>query len=692
MRSKFIDNLTIGTKVVWSVAFTVFFGFGSLIAIVGFNIFDNARTAGYKQVREQSEAYAHEISNFFAVNFMPPLLMARAVQGMKNQGLPSRKMTDAMIMSMLENVPAASGLWMIWEANAFDGKDSEYRKDWPTHDPTGRYIPYMTRSESGIKHDTLLDSEQLHYAEAFREDATNYKPPYDQPGWGDFYRLAKERAKNTVTEPFPYEVQGQATLLSSLEAVMTGSTGKVLGVAGVDIPLKSLQALVSTYKPFSTGFVTLISNGGLYVVAQNPELIGKQYDKAVLSSALFENISQGRVEQMMHDNSFLVWRAIKVGDTGQNWVMGVSVPLDAILASAIQARNQTLLLGGLFIVSILLILSALLKVQTQPLRHLAELMEELASGDRDLTRRLPVNSKDEIGVISEAFNRFVLQLQNMLIQLYSQSEALQHSAISLSQSTAKIEQATSAQANAVTIIGSSAEQLKNSIQHIADSAKHQQQITRTTTATMTDSLTLALEAASKNDNANICVNELAQTMSKLGEQSQQIDMIVSVIKSIADQTNLLALNAAIEAARAGEFGRGFAVVSDEVRTLALRTTDATVEIDNIVNIIQKEILNANTRVGNTRNAINESFECSQQAAESIKLVNCGTQDLISQVVNIAHATDEQAGASTEIVLNIDKISGLAHTNQETVTEFCTSVRNLEDLANTMRTIVQRYKF
>ena len=691
MRMRKYQDLSIRSKTLWAAAVLVSLGFGILIAIVSLNVFDDARQNGYRQAREQAEAYTRQVSDSLTSTFEIPRYLARAVQGMQQSGLPERKTLDSMIIGMLGNAPQASGLWMLWEPDALDGKDASYRDDWPIHDPTGRYMPYMTRADNVIKQDNMLGADQLKAAEAFRNDPANYKPPYEQAGWGDFYLVPKQRGQDTITEPYPYEVQGKTTLLSSLVHVIHGDANKVLGVAGVDLPLIALQQSVGGFAPMGGGYTTLVSNGGLYVVVKDAALSGKPVLADDLSPEAMDKLKAGEGVEFERNDFLHVWRPVKVGESGQNWALGVSIPLAAIMTDAVSARTQAIITGSVAAIIVLALLSTLLATLMRPLHRLANTMEELASGEGDLTLRLQVVSRDEIGRTSEAFNRFVANLQSMFRQVREQSDAVEHAAESLGASTKKIEHASEKQAGAVQAISAGVEELTVSIQHIADTACQQESIARQTSSTTAEGYELVTEVARKIEYANESVTGLAETTLHLGEQSKRVDSIVSVIKEIADQTNLLALNAAIEAARAGEQGRGFAVVADEVRKLAARTSDATVEIGDIVINIQQEIQIATSKVSDTRGQIDEGVSRSRTAAAAIERVSADTGDLVSHVVEVANATREQATASTEIAQNIERISDLAESNRATMLEFGGSVRQLENLSTNLHAIVEKFK-
>ncbi|SFZ78017.1 methyl-accepting chemotaxis protein [Chitinimonas taiwanensis] len=685
------SNWQLRTKVLVAAALAIVVGFAVMIWVIAGGVYRDAEAVGLARANEQADAYAKRVEDEFALGFALPRHLADAVLGMQGGQLPDRKTLDKMIMRLLGGFPQASGLWMLMEPNALDGKDAEYASDWPIHDPSGRYMPYITQSDGKVVQDKMLGADQQAKAEPFRQDPANYKPEYEQAGWGDFYFVPKQRQQDTVTEPYAYEVQGKKVLMSSLAVAIKDGGGKWLGVAAVDLPLGNLQANFSQYKPFGTGYLTLVSNGGLYVVNQDEKLLGQPLDKASVPADLMSQLLAGKPVQYEADDTLHVWRPIKLGNTGQNWGLGVSIPHATIVADALAARNQAVAIGVVAAVLILVLIGVLLTVLTRPLARLAQAMETLASGEGDLTRRLEVGANDEIGRTGKAFNQLMGQLREMFVQVRAQSESVGGAAERLSNSADIVEQASNHQAEAATATAASVEQVTVSIQHIADSArdfKHSAQETGSATAR---GQSLVDEVAAEIDKVNRSVDALATTMDNLGHQSAKVDTIVNVIKDIADQTNLLALNAAIEAARAGEQGRGFAVVADEVRKLAARTADATVEIGQIVAEIQREIGAAGGNMRDTREQIATGVQISHRASEAIGAVRGETERLVSDVAVIADSTREQAAASTDIAQNVERISSMAQTNSHAVAEVAHAVEELEGLSRSLGELVGRFK-
>jgi methyl-accepting chemotaxis protein len=187
------------------------------------------------------------------------------------------------------------------------------------------------------------------------------------------------------------------------------------------------------------------------------------------------------------------------------------------------------------------------------------------------------------------------------------------------------------------------------------------------------------------------VSESARMIADLGERSNQIGQILSVIKDIADQTNLLALNAAIEAARAGEQGRGFAVVADEVRKLAERTTSATSEISGMIGGIQSETGRAVAAMQKGSQQVAEGVTYANQAGDALKDINRSVAEAVDRIHEIATATRSHTAQSEQITAQVEKIAELAESNSASLQETNQSVRALLEQSQKLEQVVDRFR-
>ncbi|WP_018153180.1 methyl-accepting chemotaxis protein [Leeia oryzae] len=687
-----IKDWSLRSKVLIAASVAIASGFAVTLVLIGSNVYQSARETGLQRAKDQADAYAQQVEGVLKNGFLIAHDLVNTAQGLQANNAADRKTMDQIILQKLNAFRDGIGLWMLWEPNAFDGKDDEFRLDWPIYDPTGRYMPYMTRAGETAKQDTMNGPDQQAKFEAFRDHPQDYKPPYEfEPGWGDFYIVPKKRGKDTITDPFPYDVQGKTVIESSFAVPIRNKEGKFQGVGAVDMSLEQLQKLVGSYHPMGTGFVTLVSQGGFYAVSPDAKELGKAVAKGALPAGTMDAIANSKGLEAEINDQLHVWRPVRAGESGQNWALGVHIPMSTILENARSTRNQAILVGSLAGLAILAVLAVLLSRLTRPLTVLANAMEGLTEGHGDLTRRLKIESGDEIGRTAKAFNKLMDSLHGMFVDVRQQSQSVGEAAARLHQSAQMVRSASTHQAEAATATAASVEEVTVSIQYIADTVRDFEASAAETGKATSAGEGLVREMAHEISQINNSINAMADTMSKLGVQSQQVDTIVQVIKDIAEQTNLLALNAAIEAARAGEMGRGFAVVADEVRKLAARTAQATIEIGTIVSGIRTEIEAASTSMGNTRQQVNQGVTLSDKAADAISQVHGETGRLISGVSDIANATKEQAAASTDIAQNIERISSMVQNNSATVDDVANSVEQLEALSASLQAIIGRFK-
>ncbi|POZ61623.1 methyl-accepting chemotaxis protein [Chromobacterium alticapitis] len=682
----------LGIRIILVAAAAITIAFAVMIGLIARLNYNAAIDSGYQLASEQAASYAKDAESAFDQSFQLPRHLADTVEGVRRGGKPDRKQTDAIIMQMLDNAPQSIGLWMLWEPNAFDGDDNAFRLDWPRHDPSGRYEPYITRNAQGkAQMDVMMSTDRVKDFPKFKEHPETYQPDYEKPGWGDFYYVPKQRGRDTITEPYPYEVQGKKVLESSLAVVMKNAAGKMAGVSATDVALDQLQKRFGQIHPRETGYIRIASEGGAYVVHPQAELLGKTIAK---DDALFSHLADIKKGQdfVYEDAGFThFFHPIRIGDTGQFWTLGVSIPTAAITADARREMYAAITIGVVALALILLLLTVVIRALTQPLIRLAETMEQLANGGGDLTARIAIANHDEIGRTAHAFNRFLDSLRDMFAQVREQSRQVSDAAARLSQSASQVHDASTQQSDAASASAASVQQVTVGAQHIANTAQQADGIARETGTLTEQSVDKVNRVTSEIQRMTDTMHALADRMNGLGERSNEVTTIVGVIKDIADQTNLLALNAAIEAARAGEMGRGFAVVADEVRNLAGRTAEATVKITRIVEAIGSETKQAVGDVQNSRQQVILSVGIAEEANQSMREVQDYNRQLVVSIVDIAAATRQQSSASQEIAQNVERISGMAQSNNQTVREVSDAVGRLRELSGELERLVGHFK-
>jgi methyl-accepting chemotaxis protein len=334
-----------------------------------------------------------------------------------------------------------------------------------------------------------------------------------------------------------------------------------------------------------------------------------------------------------------------------------------MMASANRLTVILILGGALLLLAALFMTIVMGRRLTGPLRQVSEGMQDIASGDGDLTRRLPVTSGDEVGALAGQFNAFVEKLNRVLLGVRANSEALRVAAGEISAGNADLSERTERQAAALEETAASMDQLTSAVKHNADNARQ--------------ASSMAAEATDVARRSNDVVARVVDTMSDIDSSSSKIAEITALIEGIAFQTNILALNAAVEAARAGEQGRGFAVVAGEVRSLAQRSSAAAKDIKELIG----------TSVGKIQQGSALASEAGQTMSEVTRAVS-RVADIVGE---IAAASDEQSRGIEQVNLAITQMDDVTQQNAALVEQAAAASRSLEDQGRQLNETVAAFR-
>jgi len=361
------------------------------------------------------------------------------------------------------------------------------------------------------------------------------------------------------------------------------------------------------------------------------------------------------------------------------------------LASANSSMNIMITLGicGMLLAAIFATL--ITRSVASPVVKMKTTMAEIGKSG-DLTCRVAVSGNDEIGQAARAFNDLMSRLQTSLRKVHDSVDGILDASKALDASSQQIASSSSYQSDSASAMATDVEQVTVSISHISGSAREALKISADSGELSERGGKTIHNAATEMLQIADTVRETSSAIENLEQQSNHISSIAKVIKEIAEQTNLLALNAAIEAARAGEQGRGFAVVADEVRKLAERTTNATHEISQMINSIQDTTRLAVTSMSRAGSQVDGGVLLAQQAGDAINQIQQKSAQVLEMVNEISNALEEQSTASSDIAAHIEKIAQMTVENSAATNETASASGNLVQLADNMRAAVNRFKF
>ena len=324
-----------------------------------------------------------------------------------------------------------------------------------------------------------------------------------------------------------------------------------------------------------------------------------------------------------------------------------------------------------------------------PLRELARQAGMIAGGD--LTVDIVQESKDEVGQLALAFRVMVENLRKALGKTIEASGAVASASSEISSSTEEMAAGMEEQTNQAGEVSRAVEEMTRTIVENSKDAVHTAETAKQAKVAAEQGGKVVEETVAEMNRIANVVNQSAETVKALGKSSDQIGEIIGVIDDIADQTNLLALNAAIEAARAGEQGRGFAVVADEVRKLAERTTKATKEIASMIKTIQNDTMGAVTSMNEGTKQVNEGIKLAERAGLSLKEIVDVSQKVTDKIARIATASEQQASKSEMITENFKSITQCTRETADSVARVAETASNLSNLSEQLLAITRLFK-
>lgn len=390
------------------------------------------------------------------------------------------------------------------------------------------------------------------------------------------------------------------------------------------------------------------------------------------------------------DGSFTITQPImsdgsKVGD------LFMEVELDEIH----QVVNATILRATIIVMVISAVAASIAffiqRSIVQPVATAVEALKDIAEGEGDLTRRLEVKSNDEVGELCRWFNVFIERIHDIVAEFAGIVQTLDASSQQLMATTKETERGVVQQQSEIQQVVTAVREMASVVADVAHNVSETAENAEHADSESSSGRQVVVNTMAQIENLARDINAASDVIDKLRQETDNIGSVLDVIRGIAEQTNLLALNAAIEAARAGEQGRGFAVVADEVRTLASRTQTSTQEIQEMIERLQTGAREAVAMMEKGTAQAEESVHQAEAASRSLEAITTGVSSIKAKTVQIASASEEQSAATREMEANMDNISSVAESTASGSSQIASSSAELAQMAESMSKIVRQFK-
>ena len=391
-----IRSLGLRPKMAAQILFVAILALFLSIAYIGYNARKSALSQAEEAAREVSRHWATVVQADMQVAMDTARTLAQALQGMKNRGVPDRGMINAILKNILEEYPNFVAVWTCWEPNALDNKDKVFANA-AGHDQTGRFIPYWNRL-------TGLPSVQ-----PLQE--------YNTPGQGDYYLTPLTTGREIIFDPSVFEINGEQQFKTVI-AVPIRFKDEIVGVVGIDIPLKSFEAIIKRVRFYEDGYGFMIANNGVF--AAHPTRwsnVGKHMDFFEFTQESVQAVKNGleaterKLSKTSGQVAFYAFSPIQIGFSDKPWSLATNIPEKTITAAAQKLTIQASVIGLLAILILAGVVWLLVGNITRPVLGMANTIRQVAR-ERDLTLDVSVTSKDEIGMMGREFNNMMKALRD----------------------------------------------------------------------------------------------------------------------------------------------------------------------------------------------------------------------------------------------------------------------------------------
>lgn len=611
----------------------------------------------------------------------------------------SREQLIALIKENVTQNPKILGAYIGWEPGAIDHDDAAYvgTSVVGIDAANGRFLPWWFRNEDGsLGLDKLADvNDRTLLSTGVRAS--------------EYYLCSQDSLKPCAIDPAPYKVGDKVVMLASfIQPILLN--GKFQGIVGADLSVNFIQDMLvgANQKLYGgAGHMALIGgNGRLVAYTKDSSKFGEKISDVLSSDALtkLSSLKRGEVTYDVDqaNGTISLYLPFGIGQTDAHWTLMLQLPLSAVMADldklqgdlAEQRKADTfgmamvgLVIAGLGLLVIWLVGHGI----ARPLRQMVAMLDDIAQGEGDLTRRLTSDRADELGSIAKGFNTFLAKLQAMISQVVTSVQSVSDSSEHTADIAIRTNQGVHKQMVEIDQVATAVHEMTATAQDVARNATQAAQAASHADQAASQGMQIVRDTSSAIGALAEEIGRAVGVVQTLAKDSENINAILIAIRGIAEQTNLLALNAAIEAARAGEQGRGFAVVADEVRNLAQKTQQATEEIQSMIQQLQQGTREVVRVMEDSQHKTDQSVEHAAKAAQALETITQAVSVINDMNTQIASAAEEQSAVAEDINRNVINIGQVANEVAGGADESSAASAGLTKLAEQQRRLINQFK-